>query len=64
MDDEEAVIFSMFLLLKRRNRLKKKTKKKNRSQWIRPIYQHREEKGIYHTLVQEMALGDREFYFK
>ena len=32
--------------------------------WVREIYKQREIGGIYHTLVQEMSLGDREFYFK
>ena len=65
MDDEEVVICLSFLLLKRRFRRKnQQKKKKKRSQWVRPIYQRREENGLFHTLVQEMALGDREFYLK
>ena len=32
--------------------------------WVRDIYKQREEKSVYHTLVQEIHLGDREFYFK
>jgi len=65
MDDDEAIIISTYILLKRRYRRKLERKaRKKRSQWVRPIYQQREESGIYHTLVQEMALGEREFYFK
>lgn len=65
MDDEEALIFLSYMLLKRRFRREAERKaRKKRSLWVRPIYRQREECGIYHTLVQEMALGDREFYFK
>ena len=38
--------------------------KKNRAMWVRDIYKQREEKGAYHTLVQELQLGDKEFHFK
>ena len=65
MDDEEAMIFSSYILLKRRlcRKAERKARKK-RSLWVRQIYRQREESGIYHTLVQEMALGDRESYFR
>ncbi len=65
MDDEEALIFLSYLTLKRRKRREDEKKaRKKRTQWVRQIYQQREQCGVYHTLVQEMALGDREFYFK
>ena len=32
--------------------------------WVRQIYQKREELGAYHTLVQELRLHDREFFFR
>ena len=51
--------------MKRRFRGKAERKaQKKRSLCMKQIYIQREESGIYHTLVQEMALGDRESYFK
>ena len=44
----------------RRSHLKVKVREK----WVRQIYKQREKSGIFHNLVREMALGDREFYFK
>lgn len=65
MEDEEVLIFLGYILLKRSFRRKAKRKaRKKRSIWVRKIYKQREECGIYHTLVQEMTLGDRESYFK
>ena len=66
MDDEDVLIFLGYLLLKRSSRRREAERKayKKRSLWVRQIYKQREECGIYHTLVQEMVLGDRESYFK
>ena len=68
MDDDEAVIFLSYILLKRSSRRKieekERSAQKKRSTWVREIYRRRNDCGLYHTLVQEMALGDREFYFK
>ena len=65
MDDEEAIISLNYILLKCRFRRKAERKaRKKRSLWVRQIYRKREESGIYHTLVQKMALGDRRSYFK
>ena len=65
MEDEETLVALGFIILKRRERRKKeKEARKSRKMWVREIYKQRENLGIFHTLVQEMALGDREFYFK
>ena len=67
MNDDEAVIFLSYILLKRSFRRKNKEKEnaqKKRSTRVREIYRRRNDCGLYHTLVQEMALGDRKFYFK
>ena len=65
MDDEEALLYLSYLTLKRKQRRKaERNARKKRSLWVRRIYKQREQCGVYHTLVQEMALGDREFYFK
>ena len=60
MDD---LMILAFLIIRRRRRRRRERKKVKRV-WVRDIYKTREELGIYHTLVQEMQLGDREFYFK
>ena len=32
--------------------------------WVRNISKQWGVKGVFHTLVQELQIGDREFYFK
>ena len=65
MDEDEALMTLGVLLIRKRRRQRNKQKvKKNRAMWVRGIFKQREEKGAYHTLVQELQLGDREFYFK
>ena len=65
MNDEELLLALGYLLLKRRIRRRKQLQAKNvRRMWVREIFKERERKGIFHTLVQEMALGDRESYFR
>ena len=51
----------ILLLLRRRLRLKRKYKKRF---WVRKIFQDRQEKGEFHTLVQEMKLFDHEYFFR
>ena len=65
LGDEDVVYLAAYILLKR-SILRKKDEKarKKRTIWVRQIYKQREKSGIFHNLVQEMALGDREFYFK
>ena len=64
--DRKEVFFALgYLLLKcgigRRKQLQAKSARK---MWVRELFKHRERSGIFHTLVQEMALGYRESYFK
>ena len=60
MDDED-ILFAM----KRKIRRKKEWEAwKRRKMCVREIYIQRNESGMYHNLVLEMALGDRELYFK
>ena len=54
-----------YILLKRSIQRKKDEKaRKKITIWVRQIYKQREVSGIFHKFVREMALGDREFYFK
>ena len=65
LGDEDLVYLAVYILLKRSIRRKKDEKaRKKRTIWVRQIYKQREKSGIFHNLVREMALGDREFYFK
>ena len=61
MSSEEGIydlgIFYMYLKSKKRKYKKKATRKS----WVRTIFKKRKEKGVFHTLVQEMRLNDREF---
>ena len=65
MDEEVALLALGFLTIRRRRRRRRmRDQRQHRRIWVRDIYKHREERGAYHTLVQELQLGDRELYFK
>ena len=67
-DEEELYLHYLLVLLVRRRRRRRKqqfnNKNKKRKQWVRDIFTRRDELGEYSNLVQELRLGDREFYFK
>lgn len=56
-------ILLLLLLLSRRTRAREKRAKRRRF-WVRAIFRQRQRYGCYHTLVQELRLGDREWHFK
>ena len=56
-------ILVLLLLLSRRSRAREK-RAKGRRFWVRAIFRQRQRFGCYHTLVQELRLGDREWHFK
>ena len=66
MSDQDIDLCLIAVLLLRRKRKRENTlkKRKKRKYWVRSIYRKREEHGIFHCLVQELRLGDREFYFR
>ena len=65
MDEDEALITLGFLLSRKRKRRNSQKKwRKIRVMWVRNISKQWEVKGVFHTLVQELQIGDREFYFK
>ena len=65
MEDEDILFATGCLILKRQIRRKKEREARTRRKlWFREIYKQRNESRIYHNLVLEMALGDRELYFK
>ena len=52
-------ILTLLLLRRRRQRLKYKKRF-----WIRKIYEERQSKGEFHTLVRELTLVDHEYFFR
>ena len=65
MFEEELLLSLGYILLKRSIRKRKEREARHaKKMWVREIFKQRETAGIYHTLVQEMALGDRECCFK
>ena len=56
-------IVLLVLFLSRRARAREKRAKGHRF-WVREIFRQRQRFGCYHTLVQELRLGDREWHFK
>ena len=63
-NDEEMMHFVFILALRRRARRRFLHKKKKKRLLVRDIFKKRNEHGHYHTLLQEMKLGDRESYFR
>ena len=43
---------------------KKRKRKRKHEFWVRPTYQQCEQLGAFATLVRELRLGDREYFFK
>ncbi|XP_067029485.1 probable inactive protein kinase DDB_G0270444 [Acropora muricata] len=67
MVDYELKIGLLFLLRHRNRRrllMQRQTQRKPRKVWIRDIFTRRKTQGDYYNLVQELKLGDREFYFR
>ena len=67
MADYELEIGLLFLLRRRNRRrllMQRQTQRKPRKVWIRDIFTRRKTQGDYYNLVQELELGDREFYFR
>ena len=62
MDDEDVLLALAFIMMRRKRRREKHGKV--RSMWVRDIYRQRDEYSVHHTLVRELQLGDREFFFK
>ena len=66
-EEEEIMLLEIQLqLLKmrkiRRRRLKRKLEKSRRKYWVRPIFQKREEFGVFKTLYPDLT-ADTELFF-
>ena len=42
---------------------KEEIKRKRRRTWVREIFKKRIEQGVYHNLLREIRVNDRESYF-
>lgn len=62
--DEEDVDYLLVAVLLRRRRRRRDVEKRKKRFWVREIYQKRSTHGLFHSLVQELRLADREYYFK
>ena len=62
---EKDIFFLQIAVLKKnwKKKKKKKLKLKKWKYWVREIFRKREE-NVDFTLVQEIKLGDREYYFR
>ena len=65
MADAEVLSDEMLLvrLLRKRRRRDGEIEEKPNRVWAREILRWRKEQGYYHSLVRELRLGGREFYF-
>lgn len=66
MEDEEDVLLAVAFAIIRKRRRRRNNVKKQRTVWVRDIFKEnqRNNHSVYHTLVQELRLGDREYFFK
>ena len=60
------VLYSLTLTLVRltfQQLKKEEIKRKRRRTWVREIFKKRTEQGVYHNLLREIRVNDRESYF-
>ena len=60
------VLYSLTLTLVRltfQQLKKEEIKRKRRRTWVREIFKKRIEQGVYHNLLREIRVDDRESYF-
>ena len=59
--DEEVLLESYYFLL---NYHQGKIKRKRKRKWVREIFSKRIEQGVFHNLLQEMRVSDKESNFR
>ena len=50
----------LFLILA----LKRQRRRKKHKCWVGKIFQERKQRGFYHTLVRELRMHDREYFYR
>ena len=58
-EEEELDMLTLFAVVHQRRKQKRK-----RKMWVRDIFKKRQEKGEFHTLLQEMRLNDTQSHFR
>lgn len=58
----ELQLFSWLILLRKKR--KRKFQRRKHRFWVRDLIKKRKETSQYFTLVQEMRMGDREYFFR
>ena len=58
--EEVLLASSCFLLNYHQDQIKRKTKRT----WVREMFKKRVKQGVYHNLLQEMRVNDRESNFR
>ena len=61
LSDKEVLLESCCFLL---TYYQEQIKRKRKWTWVREILKKRIEQGVYHNLLQDMHLNDRESYFR
>ena len=62
-DERFLVEASFFVLLVLKKQIDRHKRRRHRF-WVREIFQRRNEYGVFYTLMQELRLGDREYFFR
>ena len=60
----QAHLLAIIALLRKKKLLLQSKQYKKKKFWVRDLFQARNELGHFHTLVQEMKLKDREYFFR
>ena len=61
LSDEKVLLESCCFLL---NHRQEQIKRKGKMTWVREIFKKRIEQEVYHNLLQEILVNDRESHFK
>ena len=65
-DVEEEILLqaNLFLLLVLKRRHRQRQNRRKHRFWVRRIFLKRQELGAFHTLVRELRVSDREYFFR
>ena len=61
---DSKVFTEKFIFLRRRKRKRLQKRRKTKRFWDRDIFKERKSQGDFYNLVEELRLGDCEYYFK
>ena len=61
---DSKVFTEKFIFLRRRKRKRLQKRRKTKRFWDRDIFKERKSQGDFYNLVEELRLGDYEYYFR